>query len=139
MILFTSDNLNEIKMMIRKNAWYHLAAAAFLALFAVIYEHFSHGVYSNYMIFAFLIPLVSGVIPSIIISGTGKRFPRKTALAAWNSGIAALAVGSVFQGVLEIYGTTNSLIVVYPVIGFLMLGFGALVYLLFPVREEVTR
>lgn len=42
-------------------------------------------------------------------------------LNLWNSGVACLSVGCVFQGVLAIYGTTNSLIVVYPITGGLLM------------------
>ena len=47
------------------------------------------------------------------------RMPDRVFLNLWNSAIAALSVGSIFEGVLVIFGTTNSLIVVYQiVIGF---------------------
>lgn len=36
-------------------------------IFGIIYECFSHGVYSNYMKYAFVIPLVFGGIMSICI------------------------------------------------------------------------
>ena len=46
-----------------------------------------------------------------------RKYPNRVFLNLWNSAIAAFSVGSVFQGVLEIYGTTNSLSVVYPAVG----------------------
>ena len=61
-----------------------LFASAFFALFAFIYEMFSHGVYSAYMIFAFLIPLVLG-------------------------------------GILDIYGTTNQKLILFPIFGICLL------------------
>ena len=45
--------------------------------------------------------------------GTGVFFPGRFTRHAWNSGLAALTVGFLFKGVLDIYGTTNKLIVVY--------------------------
>ena len=42
----------------------YLAAASLCAAFAAVYEHFSHGVYSPFMVFAFLIPFIGGFIPS---------------------------------------------------------------------------
>ena len=45
---------------------------------------------------------------------TGVFFPGRFTRHAWNSGLAALTVGSIFKGVLDIYGTTNKLIAVYP-------------------------
>ena len=44
----------------------------------------------------------------------------------WSAGIAVLSVGSVMRGVLDIYGTTNALIVVYPVAGGILLTLGLL-------------
>lgn len=146
-----------------------LAAAAFCALFAGIYELFSHGVYSYFMIFSFAAPLMLGAIPLLGIAAYAKRtagedrrqeeaaeageayigsdaeemyaerflmetaeageaytgdargelrgggicFPGRIARNAWYSGIAALTVGCIFRGVLEIYGTTNRLLTVY--------------------------
>ena len=72
------------------------------------------------MVFAFAVPLALGVLPytALLIA---KKYPWRVFLNLWNSGIAALSVGSVFQGVLEIYGTTNPLIIVYQVAGGLLL------------------
>ena len=38
----------------------------------------------------------------------------------YGSGIITLTIGSVMKGVLDIYGTTNGKIIVYPVAGGLM-------------------
>ena len=187
-----------------ENAFRCLAAAAFCAIFAGIYELFSHGVYSGFMIGACAIPLLLGAVPAACIglyvrkqaedpgnlsrqkeedaaeglsgvetakitcksaetydmmdehvpeaagsaadvpgayagrmmtekSGPGydagdpygremageKRpagicMPGTISRNAWFSGLAALTVGSIFRGVLDIYGTTNRLIAVYP-------------------------
>ena len=102
-----------------------VAAAAFLALFGVIYESFSHGVYSGYMIGAFAIPLGLGALPYGVLFAV-KKDPGRIFINLWNAGIAAMSVGSVFRGVLEIYGTTNSLSVVYPIAGGILLAAGFL-------------
>ena len=39
-----------------KKTGIYLGISVFVFIFGQIYEYFSHGVYSNYMIFAFLIP-----------------------------------------------------------------------------------
>ena len=59
-----------------------------------------------------------------------RRYPGRVFLNLWNSAIAAFSAGSVFKGVLEIYGTTNSLVIVYPICG-CILAVSALVSLLF--------
>lgn len=103
-----------------------ISASLFCALFAAIYEAFSYGVYSYFMLFAFVLPLFGCALPYSIMVLTEKRLPTKFTLRLWNSGIAILTVGSILQGVLEIYGTTNGLMLYYPIAGmfFCILGFG---------------
>lgn len=172
--MYTSDK-NEIIHYadgMLHDAFIFLAAGIFCAVFGQIYEIFSHEVYSFYMIYAFLIPLVPGAFLNLLIvwrivrkerrmriseaaarnadreyaeqymdryaaagaeasadaaaqyemseraeksAEAGVFFPGRFTRHAWNSGLAALTVGCIFQGVLEIYGTTNKLIVVYPI------------------------
>ena len=85
-----------------------LIITAFCAVFGEIYELFGHGVYSDYMIYAFMIPLML----------YGKKEIPDTARHLWNYGVATLTVGCIFQGILEIYGTTNRLAIIYPSVGF---------------------
>ena len=96
------------------------AAAFFFAVFAAVYESFSHGVSSLYMIGAFLIPLTAGTLPLLILRKMGRTVPQ-AALLLWHMGLAALTVGAVFQGALEIYGTTNRMTAVYPAAGLLLM------------------
>ena len=95
---------------------WNLGGAAFLALFGAIYEYFGHGVYSGFMLYAFAIPLVCGALPFVVAELKGFD-PGRAAANLWNSAIAAFSVGSVFKGVLVIYGTENELVRVYPVAG----------------------
>lgn len=101
---------------IKKNLFYNTVWAAFLALFGAIYELFSHGVTSYYMTYAFALPLIMGVLPYEVMLIKNK-FPGKAFADIWNTAIATLSIGCVFKGVLEIYGTTNRLIIVYPIAG----------------------
>ena len=101
---------------LKRHLRWHLIAAGFLAVFGGIYELFSHGVYSGWMIFAFAVPLLLGAPLYALLLHFGKA-PGRVFLNLWNAGVACLSVGSVFQGVLAIYGTTNSLILVYPIAG----------------------
>ena len=98
-------------------AFLYLVAAIFMALFGAIYEIFSHEVYSYYMIYAFALPLCLGVLPSLAIGIFDLMIPSPKAARFWAYGIATLTVGSAFKGVLDIYGTTNRLIYVYPIAG----------------------
>lgn len=96
----------------------YLAITLFCGLFSFVYGLFSHGIYSMFMTYLFTIPLALGVIPELIC----KYVPKFRAGSAWarlmqNFAIATLATGSTLQGVVEIYGTTNSAIVYYEVAG----------------------
>ncbi len=105
---------------LKKNLFYNTVWTAFLALFGAIYELFSHGVTSYYMIYAFAVPLIMGVLPYEIMLSINK-YPGRKFADIWNTAIATLSVGCVFKGVLEIYGTTNRLIIVYPIAGTILI------------------
>ncbi len=116
--MYTSDN----KAL--KNCIGHICAAAFLAFFGAVYEYFSHEVYSYYMIYAFAVPLFFGALP-YGIAALKNVTPHRVTINLWNAAVAAFAVGSLFKGVLDIYGTTNSLIIVYPVVGIILVSAAA--------------
>lgn len=99
-----------------KTAFVYLIITLFCAVIGAVYEKFSHEVYSYYMIYAFVIPLTFGAIPLFALGLFGKKTPCRFSLNAWNSGVAALTVGSIFKGALDIYGTTNRLLIVYPIV-----------------------
>ena len=118
---------SEIRM--KKFLLQQLAATLFFAFFGAVYEAFGHGVYSYYMIYAFAIPLCLGVLPlSFIIAGVG-RVPTKAVRSFYDCGVATLTVGSIFKGVLVIYGTTNRLSIVYLLAGIPLIAIGLILYL----------
>ena len=104
----------------RTTAAFYLAVSAFCALFGSVYESFSHGVYSPFMVFAFAIPLVLGAAAFFALSFTAIA-PCGLARRLYHSGVATLTVGSVFEGVVEIYGTDSPLAWAYLAAGVLML------------------
>ena len=112
-----------------KRAIFYLAASIFTAVCGGIYEHFGHGVYSYFMIYAFAFPLVLGVLPNLIFAVRGTPRPHKAAYNLYNSGVATLTVGSFFEGVLEVYGTTNDLVYVYLLLGIAFIFSGIIVHL----------
>ncbi|MCR4927647.1 MAG: hypothetical protein K5927_06660 [Lachnospiraceae bacterium] len=114
MTLFTSEHDPQKDLLI------NVAATIFTALFGGIYEVFSHEVYSYHMIYAFGIPLVLGVLVWAVLLTSDIKVSSAFA-NLWNSAIAVLTVGCVFRGVLEIYGTTNKLVIIYPVAGAMLI------------------
>ena len=107
---------------VRRN---YLLYSLFLIVLAIIYESFSHGVYSNYMIFSFIIPFIYGYCGSFLISIGGSKLGNMF----YNLGIITLSIGSVFKGILEIYGTTNKLLYVYIIVGLFMAILGIIIYI----------
>ena len=111
----TSDKALSEKRYASAVGGYLLATAA-CALFGAVYERFSHQVYSCFMIYAFAFPLLLGAIPFFLLRRAGRPFPRRAA-GLIHAGAATLSVGSVVQGALVIYGTSNPLTAVYWVAG----------------------
>ena len=89
------------------------------------------------MIYAFALPLVMGVIPYTMLLIREKQ-PSIHFLRLWSAAIAVLSTGCVFLGVLEIYGTTNQLVMAYPITGSLLLT-AALASILFRPRDKESR
>ena len=121
--MFTSDRASN-KGKYGSTIGAYLLAAVCCAAFGAIYEFFSHGVYSCFMIGAFVFPLLLGALPFSMLRQAGRPFPGKVAANLIHAGVATLTVGSIVQGVLEIYGTTNPLAAVYWIAGGLMTAVG---------------
>lgn len=106
-----------------------LFAALFCVLFGAVYELFSHGVYSYGMLYAFVFPLVLGVLPLLLLTMLRAPYPNRFARSVYHAGIATLTVGSIVSGALEIYGTTNPLTLIYWIVGGALYALGAAVCL----------
>ncbi|MBO5517576.1 MAG: hypothetical protein J6A42_05815 [Firmicutes bacterium] len=94
----------------------YVLAAVNVAVFSAIYEYFSFGVYSPFMIFAFAVPLLMGGLAFLLLGKackkTGTTVPA-LACKFWHAAAATLTTGFLFRGVLDIYGTSSSLGAVY--------------------------
>lgn len=101
-----------------KRVLIYLAITIACGIFSFIYEQHSHQVYSNYMVYLFMVPLILGVIPQLVftllpwldIGGSWQRIIH-------NFAIATLSVATLLRGMLEIYGTTSAYIGLYFVAG----------------------
>ena len=94
----------------------YVLAAVNVAVFSAIYEHFSFGVYSVFMIAAFAVPLLMGGLVFLLLGKACKKTGTSVpALACkfWHAAVATLTVGFLFRGVLDIYGTSSPLGTVY--------------------------
>ena len=94
----------------------YVLAAVNAAVFSAVYEHFSFGVYSPFMIFAFAVPLLMGALAFLLmgraLKKTGTSVPALVC-KFWHAAVATLTVGFLFRGVLDIYGTSSPLGTVY--------------------------
>ena len=120
-----------------KIAFIYLLVSIFCAFFGGVYEHFGHGVFSFYMLYAFGFPLVGGALPFFAMGLFNfKKFPSQSARNFHHCGIATLTVGSLIRGVLDIYGTTSVLSSVYWYIGPILILSGIVIYVFSIVKKK---
>ena len=127
MILSTLD-----KAAVKKDLIRYIVATAFCIVFSVIYEHFSHGVYSQFMLLMYLFPLIGGVLPAALhLLIPAFRCGDQMNRSIWSCAIMTLTFGSAITGVFEIYGgTASSLTGVYWIAGKSLAAFAVVRYLL---------
>ncbi len=141
MTLSTSDNRYL------KTSFIYLIVSIVLMIAGAVYEHFSFGVYSYFMIYAFAIPLAGGALPFLAKYMKGMRganassgavevsaYSGAAAMASssgrheviYHLALATLTAGSIVHGILAICGRPNSLTVIYLIAGLLLLAVTAL-------------
>lgn len=115
--MYTSDTDSGGKWL--RISFVYLLISLGTALFGAVYEMLSHEVYSFCMLYAFLFPLAGGALPFLYMGIFAKEtIPEDGCCTLYHSGIATVTVGSIVQGILDIYGTTNKLTLCYWIIGF---------------------
>ena len=100
----------------------YLAASIVIAAAAAVYGLFSHGVSSYFMTYAFAVPLIAGALPHLTAAlnmacgkGGWRLYEKISGVkGAQLALVVTLTAGSLLKGALDIYGTTNSLLLVYP-------------------------
>lgn len=114
-----------------KKVFIYVGIILFIALFGIVYEQFSHGVNSFSMWFAWLFVL-AGLIPYLIFYFAPiKWVPGTITECVYNLGVAMLTVRSIFMGVLEIYGKTDSKMkLAYTILAIIFLSCGVLLYII---------
>ena len=133
------------KKTVLKELILYIGITAFIAVFGIVYEQFSHNVDSSYMWFAWVWVLGFGVVPYLLIYLLPiNKVPGTLSECFYNLGVAFLTVRSIFKGVLEIYGKTNiKMVIVYTVLSivFLIVGLGLYLFGIFykkDTRKEET-
>ncbi len=111
---------------IKKKIKQFLIITIITLLFSIIYEYFSFGVISKYMILAPLIPLILGVLTYLLLKNEKVGYIESS---MYSNGVYTLLIGSILQGVLEIYGTTNKLMIIYLVVGIGLIFISLIIYI----------
>lgn len=132
-----STSVQENKRKTARIGFGYLLISVFCAVFGAVYERFSHEVYSYYMLYAFLFPLILGAVVFLSFALFGKRMPGMAARWFYHAGVATWTVGSFMEGVLEIYGTTNRLVLGYWIVGAVFVGIGVSSYFLAGSKKKV--
>lgn len=86
--------------------------AAFCAFFGAVYEAFSFGVFSFFMIYSFAAPFIGGML-LLILYKKGKVI-RMLSIHLLHMTTVTTALWFIAAGVVEIYGSENHLLLVYP-------------------------
>lgn len=114
-----------------------LAASLFCGFFSAVYEHFSHGVYSSFMIWLFLFPLILGVLPFAAVRLLHLPTPAHFAENSYDLGVVTLTVGSCLTGVFEIYGAPSEYVRWYWIVGSALAAVGLAAYLMGNGRSKI--
>ena len=112
--MFTSD-IESADRHCLKHAAVCIGCALFLAFFGAVYEHFSYGVYNNFMIYAFAPALISGLL--LLFALLRGRIPRARTLFLLHAASAACTAGCLVTGIIRISGRDNALLPVFAVFG----------------------
>mgnify|MGYP000142148461 FL=1 len=129
-MILSASGIERSRKEIEKLVFTYLIVTLVCAGFGAVYEFFSHGVYSYYMLYAFLLPFLGGTVYFYCILYFRSKIPGCIARRFQHFGILTLTVGCMICGILEIYGTTNHLVKIYFIVGGIFLVIGNFMYLL---------
>ena len=84
-----------------------------ILLFGAIYEHFSFGVYSGYMVYAF-VPMLIETAFLMVMYEKNIDIGESSKMLLRCAGVTA-SIGCIVSGIVAIYGTENRLLKYYAV------------------------
>lgn len=129
-MILSASGIERSGKEIEKLVFTYLIVTLVCAGFGAVYEFFSHGVYSYYMLYAFMLPFLGGTVYFYCILYFRSKIPGCIACRFQHFGILTVTVGCIVCGILEIYGTTNRLVIFYFIVGGMFLVIGNFMYLL---------
>ncbi len=111
--MYISDT-DTIRKKAKRTAIIYVCVSLFCAVFGIVYECFGNGIYSFFMLGAFVFPLALGFLPFLLcFLACPPVYPDTFPRTVWHSAVATLTVGSFYKGALVIYGTDNHWTLVY--------------------------
>lgn len=117
---------------IRKTIVVYLLLALVAVAVNLIYGFFGHGVRAAAMTGMFLYPLLGGALGYLLIDRYMAFITRfvvyRVGYNSFNSGLAALTVGSFLKGILEIAGTNSPYLIIFFFLGWVAVGIGLMVF-----------
>ncbi|MEL7660918.1 hypothetical protein [Acetobacterium wieringae] len=133
MILFISGiKIKSNNNRIRKTIVVYLLLALVAVAVNLIYGFFGHGVRAAAMTWMFLYPLLGGALGYLLIGRYLAFITRfvvyRMGYNSYNSGLAALTVGSFLKGILEIAGTNSPYLIIFFFLGWVAVGIGLMVF-----------
>ncbi len=106
----------------------YLIAFAFCSVFSIVYEIFAKGIISFWMLGMPLFPFFLGTVPALIFEKTNSSIS-DWALQFWNCGVITLTVGSLLNGIFDIFGTYFDMFGIFMISGTLLIISGAAVHI----------
>ena len=123
------------RKMLRHTIFQYIVVGLYLILFTLVYEQFSHGIHSNAMRYAFVIPWGLGALLFCIFF----FIPVYPIISKkiWDMAITSVILGLLLHGVFEIYGNTEPLVPIFFYIGSLtgLVAIGSYLYLVIIKRR----
>ena len=127
--MFTSEKNSK---QVRRTMFIYLGIGAFVALFGAVYELNSHNVFSAAMVFACRYPLILGALMYLFMYFLPtKKVPGILVACIYHFGVAMATTKAIFIGVIDIYGTTNRVMVtVYTILAWVFVLLGLALYII---------
>jgi len=139
--LFTSDIDNNIytKQIKKTIIVYFILSVSAIAI-DNIYAIFGHGVRSAAMTYMFVYPLIGGVIfyalVRLIFPLINRYKGYRLFYNIYNSGIALLAAGNLFNGILEVAGADSVFSTYFFIIGYTFAAVGFIILIITAIRRK---
>ena len=107
--------INLGKKRFKKTVISYTLITIFFFSFSRVYEAFSFGETSVHMHYLFAVPLVGGIILTILL----KVLPHfsRISLNLWNSAVAVITAGTLFRGIVNLSGRSTTLDAPYWYVG----------------------